>query len=342
MATTSSMNDWASEIAKYVAETRAGVMGGGGMTDPKTGGMAGGGMAGAGSAFFAGVPGGAGGGSFHMEPVDLPDAPEGPSYGKLNKSWKSARNMDELDAVMKDYDDLEASTKAAGWQAASNAGNTYAARLMQAGINPLASGVVESQARLPVYKELASIAKDKSATRLDAVSRAEALAAQIAGQIANIQLGYANTLANYNSQMAGYEIDMSQFNAKQDLAAAGLAMQYDSRGGSSGSSGGGGGAVSTGYLGAAPYGTVGLNSYIGNSGPLSSRSPLNTGNYVSNSGLVGTATDQNTAVVGIGGPGTRMGADFYTPPSTAGKTASASKSTAGSGDMPDWYKQYIS
>ncbi len=257
----------------------------------------------------------AGGSSFHARPSPAPPPPGMPNINPLKKSLEEARRKEAIEAAMKEYDALAASTEASGFQAAQNAGDTYSARLMQAGINPVASGVVTAQAKMPVFQQIQDINKEKEATRLDATNRADALAAQIAGQISQIRLGYAQTLADYNARVQGFDIDVSKFNASQDMnlyeiqqrqAAQDAALAASRSGG-----GGGGTAPSGGDVNAL---TAMFPNYAGNSGPISGRSPLTIGTYMPNAGGPQMRTLNNSLISGYGGPGTTMGADFFQTP----------------------------
>lgn len=139
--------------------------------------------------------------------------PPAPNYGQLNQAYLATQRQGAINAAMKDYDALSASTQAQGFQSANNAGNIYANRLQQQGINPVASGVVAAQAKLPVYGQLAGITAQKEQTRLDATNKAQTLAAQISGQIAGLKQSYAGMLADYNSRIGGYDLDLNKFNA---------------------------------------------------------------------------------------------------------------------------------
>lgn len=213
------------------------------------------------------------GSSFHASPTEAPPAPGMPNINPLKRQLEEARRKEAIEAAMKEYDALAASTQALGFQAAQNAGDTYAARLMQAGINPLSSGVVTAQAKMPVFQQVADINKEKEATRLDATNRADALASQIAGQIAQIRLGYAQTLADYNARIQGYNIDVSKFNASQDLSAAELAQrqsQFEAQlklqqAAQAAAAGGGGNTAAGGLEGYIPGAFPG---YIPNAGPI--------------------------------------------------------------------------
>lgn len=150
-------------------------------------------------------------------------APDPIDTSRLQALQNQVQRQAGIKSAMKDYDALAASTQAQGFQAANNAGASYGNRLMQAGINPTSAGVVAAQSKMPVYQQLAAIEKEKSTTRLDAINKSQSLAAQIAAQIAQIQLGYTKTLADYNMQQSQYEFDTSKFN----LASAEDRRRYD-------------------------------------------------------------------------------------------------------------------
>jgi hypothetical protein len=212
-----------------------------------------------------------------------PAAPTAPNLKPLQSKLGQVNNKKEINAAMAEYDALSASTQAAGFQASQNAGNIYANRLMQQGINPVASGVVAAQAKMPVYGQLAQIGVQKEQTKLDFSSKADALAAQIAQSMAQLQLGYAQTLTDFNKSMFGYDLDLNKFNASQLSRANEFSQSYGlerdkfdwqkqqqeaARLAAGASGGGGGGAqgrqASYGMNGD-PYMTSG---YIPNAGPI--------------------------------------------------------------------------
>lgn len=148
-------------------------------------------------------------------PPAAPAAPAPPNYSNLENQLNAVQRQGAIKKAMANYDALAATTKAAGFQAASNAGSVYAQRLQQQGINPVASGVVAAQAKLPVYSALEGIEQQKDQTRLTAVNQSQQLAAQIANQIAGLQLNYSGMLADYNKANTGYNLDLNKFNAGQ-------------------------------------------------------------------------------------------------------------------------------
>ncbi len=210
----------------------------------------------------------------------IPPAPSGPDLGRLNSLADKVERKKAIKKAMAEYDELSAATEATGFQSANNAGTSYSNRLLQQGITPLAGGVVAAQAKMPVYRALAEIGTEKEKTRLDAVSRADALSAQIASQIAGLQQNHLNTLADYNLRSAGYELDLNKFNASQEIEAAKLALAADAAARVGGSGGGkGGGKFDTSLLGPNFF-----PGYVGSFGPA-----------VPGSGFVG-ATGKNIAL----------------------------------------------
>lgn len=159
--------------------------------------------------------------------VQKSDPPAAPNTAYLQSIQNQVQRKTAINSALKDYDQLYASTKAQGFQSANNAGNVYANRLLQSGVNPLASGVVAAQSKLPIYSQLAQINEQKDQTRLDATNKADSLAAQIASQIANIQLGYTKTLADYNSQQTGFNLDLQRLQSTDNLSR--LQMQQQDR-----------------------------------------------------------------------------------------------------------------
>lgn len=144
-----------------------------------------------------------------------PSAPDLALLRQLAAERKKRQNI--INLATKDFSDIEAATQAMGFQSAANASRSYANRNLQAGINPVASGVVEAQARMPVYGRMADIRSEKSKFLADSTLKADTLAAQIAETIGNIQLSYAKTLADYNASQTQYDLDLNKFNASQAL-----------------------------------------------------------------------------------------------------------------------------
>lgn len=170
-------------------------------------------------------------------------APAPPDYTDLTSIEQGVKRKAAIAQAMKQYDDLSAATQASGFQSANNAGNVYANRLQQQGINPVASGVVAAQAKLPIYKQLADIGVQKETTQLDASNKADALAAQIASTIGQLKTSYANMLANFNTQQTGINLDYTrlqsglgeqayEYDNDYRLRAAQLASQYGTTTGS--------------------------------------------------------------------------------------------------------------
>lgn len=238
-----------------------------------------------------------------------PAPPVAPNTSNLSTLLNTVQRQDAIKKAMKDYDDLTASTRSGGFQAASNAGSSYASRLMQSGVNPTGAGVVAAQAKTKVYDSLAQITQQKDATRLDAVNKSQALAAQIASAINNIQLSYSKTLADFNQQQFGYELNLNEFNAGQSRKVIESDRDYNMRqqvlaaqlaaSSGSGAEGGSGGATSgRDYPG-----------YIPNSGPLDPQVINGIRRFNSPTVNVGNATNG------------RMGGAFFTPGSPSGSIA---------------------
>lgn len=215
---------------------------------------------------------------------NIPAAPAAPDYSNLQseQAQVQARKNKAIAQASKDFDALAASTLASGNQAANNAGNAYASRLLQSGINPIASGVVTAQAKLPVYNQIGQITTQKDQTILDASNKADALSAQISQAIASLQLGYSKTLADYNAQMTGYNFDLNKFNAGQKnnvdefnaskqydytSLAAQLAAQLASKSSSSASSSSSKVGATSNFFPTNPNGTI-KRGYVTNSGPV--------------------------------------------------------------------------
>lgn len=162
--------------------------------------------------------------------VDAGPAPAAPDYAKLEAAGRTPQIDEALAKSMSDYDALSASTAAIGFQGANNAGNVYANRLMQQGINPVASGVVAAQAKLPVFKQLADINKEKSGLNVDTKVKAASLAANIAQTVAQLQMSYASTLADFNIKKAGLSQNAQELSATNDFRNASLGLDREKLG----------------------------------------------------------------------------------------------------------------
>lgn len=203
------------------------------------------------------------------QPPKPPPTPTPPDYKNLNTQLSTVRRSTAIAQAMKEYDALAASTKAAGSQNANNAGTIYANRLMQQGVNPVSSGVVAAQAKLPLFQQLADINVAKQNTKLDATAKADALAAQIAQAIAGLQLGFTQTLADFNLKNTAYELDLNKFNAAQQTQSeqfeAQRALEIAKMNAALAASGGSGSARRGGASG---DGYEGPLNYVPNSGPM--------------------------------------------------------------------------
>lgn len=220
----------------------------------------------------------------------------------LQSLQKKVQQQSAIRKALSDYDALYASTKATGFQAADNAGTTYANRLMQAGVNPTASGVVTAQSKLPVYSALAQINQQKSATRLDAVQKADALAAQIASTIGSIQLNYSKTLADYNTSLNAQHLNAGEFNAQQRMTGRTSDRSY---------------ALQAQQLRDQEAAQAAALAASGNSNGIPNITPDYSPGYITNSGPL--IPDSNTTNinpnVSVGRGNGTIGVPFFTPPS---------------------------
>jgi hypothetical protein len=148
---------------------------------------------------------------------NFPAAPSSPDISGLlgQETAINKRTKAQADTTSAGFDALAASTLASGSQAASNAGSAYANQELQQGVNPIASGVVAAQAKLPVYQSLEGIETQKTASVNDLYKNSMGLDYNIQNSIAGLREDYAKTLASYNSQIAGYNTNLATFNAGQ-------------------------------------------------------------------------------------------------------------------------------
>lgn len=163
--------------------------------------------------------------SLSQKGVDAGPAPAPPDYAALKAAGHSDALDSALSKAMSDYDALSASTQAIGFQGAANAGSQYSNRLMQQGINPIASGVVAAQAKLPIFKQLEEINKDKNAAQLDTQVKAASLAANIAQTVAQLQMQYSSTLADFNIKKAGLAQSQEQITNQNAFQQGQLGIQ---------------------------------------------------------------------------------------------------------------------
>lgn len=184
-----------------------------------------------------------------------------------------------------------------GGQIADNAMREAIAR---AGIEggAINAGMVKAQSMLPVYEHTAQLRTDRATAVTDLRMKQQQAQMQIAQLMAAMRVQHLSSLGSMYITGRGQNVNASLEQQRIDLASNAASSAAER----SGMMVGGGGGMT------AP----GMGSYIPNSGNLIGRNETNTGNYIPNAGGVGTSTDQNTSVVGIGGPGTRMGAPFFT------------------------------
>lgn len=146
-----------------------------------------------------------------FDPSSIPDAPDAPDISELTGLFDRVPNLFNPRKIGRAFDDTISTTRSQGFQAASNAGKSYAAREMQMGINPVSAGVVEAQSRAPVYGAVNDLTRDKEAAKQKVRSEGASLSAQIASAIGGIRENYVKTLADYNLGAAGLAERSSEF-----------------------------------------------------------------------------------------------------------------------------------
>lgn len=182
-------------------------------------------------------------------------------------------------------------TRSQGFQAASNAAGSYAARQQQMGVAPTAAGVVEAQARAPVYSAVNDLTKGKEEAKLQAHQMGATLQSQIAAAIGNIREGYTKTLAEYNLGAAGLrqkgtEFDQSLGFSEQQLGQSGQLDLAKILG-----SGAGGGKTDfiqwlMSQLGVAQGRDNGYPGYVGNTGFDPATGKYNYNNHNAATGVI--------------------------------------------------------
>lgn len=146
-----------------------------------------------------------------FDPSSIPDAPDAPDISELTGLFDRVPNLFNPRKIGRAFNDTINTTRSQGFQAASNASKSYAAREMQMGINPVSAGVVEAQARAPVYGAVNDLTRDKEAAKQKVRSEGASLSAQIASAIGGIRENYVKTLADYNLGAAGLAERSSEF-----------------------------------------------------------------------------------------------------------------------------------
>lgn len=157
------------------------------------------------------------GSSSSGSPAILP-APEMPDISELTGLLNRVPGMFNARKIGQAFNNEINTTRSSGFQAASNAGKSYAAREMQLGVNPVSAGAVEASSRTPTYKAVGELTKDKEAAKLEAHKEAASLSAQIASAIGGIRAGYVKTLADYNLGAAGLGEKASEFSRSLDFS----------------------------------------------------------------------------------------------------------------------------
>lgn len=150
-----------------------------------------------------------------------------PDISDLERLQEQRRRRKAIKEAEADFDALSASTRASGFQQADTAGNVYAQRLLQQGINPVASGVVTAQAKMPIFGKLNEIEAEKNKVSLDYGAKADEMAANIAKVIAEIQLSYSKSLADYNTTNAAFNLDLQKFDESKRNAAEQAAIERE-------------------------------------------------------------------------------------------------------------------
>lgn len=144
-------------------------------------------------------------------PTPIPAAPAAPDISELTGLYNRIPGLFNTKGIKNAYNSQINTTQSQGMQAASDAAGSYAAREQQSGVNPVASGVVEAQARAPMYSAVNDLTKGKESAILDAHQMGASLQSQIAAAIGNIREGYTKTLADYNLGAAGLSNQQSEF-----------------------------------------------------------------------------------------------------------------------------------
>lgn len=221
------------------------------------------------------------GSSFYAKGV-IPTAPTAPDISELTAQYGFAPRLANTGKLGKAIDSQITNTRASSAQQAANAARAYSARLMQMGISPLASGVVEGQVRTAGNREVADLTVKKEELQQQARKDAAMMAANLSQAIAGIRNDYSKTLADYNLRNATMQQQNNQFNAGLGLdaakanmaaqqAAAELAAKLSMQGSGSGGGGGRGGGGPGGGL------PVGADPHTFSPGYIPSWGPIQPG-----------------------------------------------------------------
>lgn len=163
-----------------------------------------------------------------VTPRPVPPPPGPPNTAALEAARRAEKQRRAAIAqAAKDFDEYIGIVDMTGRQSAGNAAKTYANNLIGSGFSPTAGGVVAAQSRLPFMQQVGDLKNQKNAIVLDASNKADVIAAQVAQALAQVNLGYVNTLADYNIRSAGITTQTDQFNASQALSEKDLAQRKD-------------------------------------------------------------------------------------------------------------------
>lgn len=190
MSTTSAMYDWGADIAKQVAEDRAGISGGGGMTSGGGGSSSGKGYYDVHGQFHAQSESGGGGDG------EFPDWLKEPDTSELENEYANTRfNINPFVKPIKNFAEAQFS---AGLQTGANAADESIARAFQTGVvGPINTTVLSAQAAMPALLAKMGAKKDIAELRINNMYKEQEARAALAAQIASMRKSYVDTMANF-------------------------------------------------------------------------------------------------------------------------------------------------
>lgn len=127
---------------------------------------------------------------------------------ELEATYAAIPGLFNVRKYMKSFNELGKSVKESGFAQATNARDSYTNNMIALGLNPASAGVIEAQARMPVYGALKEITNAKEGVRLQANTNRANTQAGVAEALAQIRASYAASLMDFN--IREMQINMQQ------------------------------------------------------------------------------------------------------------------------------------
>jgi hypothetical protein len=139
----------------------------------------------------------------------------GVNQNELMNTFNRVSQMFNPRPLRQAYGSLIGNTLSTGQQLANNAGGEYLNRAQQSGGSSLGAGVAQAQAYLPFLNQVSQLQTQKAKDVMGAKEAGISLQAQIAAQLANLRQSYASSLAQFQTQQRGQDIQLGEFNRTQ-------------------------------------------------------------------------------------------------------------------------------